>query len=217
MNDQILRALKNPAVIWVTISVTSFSAGYIVGKNRKKQMVYEVPPLDKYFDTSDLVTKSDFPVGVSAPVEKVITIIHEDDEPDVTISETVHEIEGWDYDQEIKTRSSDAPYVLHRDEFFQDELNYTQITLTYYSGDDIMVDDDDTPIYNHNQIIGTVRFGHGSGDENIFYVRNDKLRAEYEVVNDPRMYSSVVLGLEIEDNARTKDLQHSGPRRFREE
>ena len=38
-------------------------------------------------------------------------------------------------------------------------------------------------------------FGQISGDPNVLYVRNEKLRVEYEVTRDERMYKEVVTGL----------------------
>lgn len=115
----------------------------------------------------------------------------------------------WDYETELKRRTTTAPYILHKDEFYADELNYAQITLTYYAGDDILVDEEEAPIYNHNQIVGPMKFGHGSGDPNVFHVRNDKRRAEYEIIKDPEMYSVEVLGLSLERSEASKDLRHS--------
>lgn len=117
--------------------------------------------------------------------------------------------EEWDYEKEQLNRSSSEPYVIHKDEFYADELNYSQITLTYYAGDDIMVDDDDSPVYGYHMITGPLKFGHGSGDPNVVHVRNDKRKAEYEIVRDSGFYSKEVLGLEIENNARVSDLRHS--------
>lgn len=123
--------------------------------------------------------------------------------------------DDWDYEKEVRNRSTEAPYVLHRDEFYADEKGYSQITLTYYSGDNIMVDEDDSPIYSHELITGPMLFGHGSEDPNVFHVRNDKRRAEYEILYDPGLYSIEVLGLHIEDNQRAKDLKHSNNQKFR--
>lgn len=115
----------------------------------------------------------------------------------------------WDYEKELKSRSSSEPYVLHKDEFYEDELGYTQTTLTYYAGDNILVDEEDAPVYNHDMIVGPMLFGHGSSDPNVFHVRNDKRKAEYEILLDPGLYSVEVLGLNIEDNQRVKDIKHS--------
>ena len=129
--------------------------------------------------------------------------------------------DDWDYEAELKKRTNTEPYILHRDEFFEEEVGYHQSTLTYYAGDDILVDEDDSPIYNHASVTGPLKFGHGSGDPNVFYVRNDKRRAEYEILKHEGLYSTEVLGLDIEDNMRVRnkrerDLKHSD-RKFRME
>lgn len=125
--------------------------------------------------------------------------------------------DDWDYDTELKNRSSDVPYVIHKDEFWNEEMGFTQTTLTYYAGDNIMADQDDKPIYNHEAVVGPLKFGHGSGDENVFHVRNEKLKAEYEILHDRGLFSVEVLGLEIENNARAVDVRHSGNRKSRQE
>lgn len=124
--------------------------------------------------------------------------------------------EGWDYEVERLRRNSTEPYVLHRDEFFDNDTEYAQVTLTYYAGDDILADENGAPVYNRERVIGELRFGHGSDDPNVFYVRNARRRCEYEVVHDDGLYSVEVEGLDIEDNQRAKDLKHSnGPPKFR--
>lgn len=123
--------------------------------------------------------------------------------------------DGWIYEEELKTRTEIRPYVIHEDEYFQNEKDYSQIVLTYYAGDDIMVDEADKPIYNHTDVVGELRFGHGSGDPNVFFVRNDKRHAEYEIMREGGLYSVEVLGHEIESNDRAKNVQHSKLDKFR--
>lgn len=139
------------------------------------------------------------------------------EEPLITVSEFPDD--DWDYEAEIESRTSNAPYVIHKDEFYADEMNYTQLMLTYYMEDDIMADEDDSPVYNYNTVVGELKFGHGSDDPDVFYVRNDRRRAEYEITRLPELYSRAVLGLEIEDNQRVAKLKHShsGPLKFRME
>jgi hypothetical protein len=115
----------------------------------------------------------------------------------------------WNYEEEIRNRTPDRPHVIHKDEFFEADNGYHQESIVYYSGDDILVDQDNSPIYNHNKVVGEMKFGHGSDDPNVVYIRNDRLRAEYEVFCDPGLYSVEVLGLQIEDNVRVKNLKHS--------
>lgn len=122
----------------------------------------------------------------------------------------------WDYEKEVAGRDSDEPYILHRDEYFEDENGYSQTTLTYYEGDDILTDSEDTPIYGHEALTGPMSFGHGSDDPNTFYVRNEKLKADYEILRDPGMFSKIVLGLDADEEVENEiKHSHSSLRKFR--
>lgn len=117
----------------------------------------------------------------------------------------------WDYEEELKTRGPDRPFIVHRDEYFSQEADgYSQSTLTWYNGDSILVDEHDVPIYGHENIVGELIFGKGSGDKNVVYVRNDKLEAEYEVLFDPGSYLVEVLGEQVESSLSSpEDIRHS--------
>lgn len=140
----------------------------------------------------------------------------DDDEPEI-ITQNVFAGDDidWDHEEELKTRSEEKPYILHKDEFYENEKDYTQVTLTYYAGDNIVASEDDQIVYNHEQQTGPLRFGHGSGDTKVLYVRNDKSKAEYEIIRHEGLFSVEVLGLEIEDNARASDLRHERVSKFR--
>ena len=118
----------------------------------------------------------------------------------------------WDYQKELASRSSERPYIIHKDEFYSEESGYTQTTLTYYSGDDIMADENDSPVYNYQTVTGPLHFGHGSQDPNVVYVRNDKRMAEYEILFDHGMFVVEVMGMEDEQSTRARDLKHSAPK-----
>lgn len=116
--------------------------------------------------------------------------------------------DDWDYDVEVPKRTEERPYIIHRDEFFADELGFRQSSLTYYAGDNILCDEKDQPIYNHEMVAGTLRFGHGSRDQSIVYVRNHQFEAEYEIILDDGYYQTEVLGAVIEDEMKHGDLRH---------
>jgi hypothetical protein len=98
-----------------------------------------------------------------------------------------------------------APYVISWDEFASAVLEYDQDTLTYFEKDDILVDGRDDAV---NDVDGTVglanleRFGDQSKDNNIVYVRNDKLGLDFEIVRSKGSYAKEVLGF----------IEHSEPR-----
>lgn len=124
--------------------------------------------------------------------------------------------DDWDYDHEVQKRGDRDPYIIHRDEFMDEESGFSQSSLTYYRGDNILCDEKDAPIYNHEFIAGTLRFGHGSKDPNIVYVRNPQLQAEYEIILDTGYYEIEVLGATLEDQAE-RDLRHTSLPRFRKD
>ncbi len=150
--------------------------------------------------------------------ERLTKAMMSSNEPDEVVMQSVfaENNDDWDYEKEIKTRSAEQPYVIHKDEFYADELGYTQTTLCYYAGDNIMADEEDAPVYNHERVTGPLNFGHGSSDPNVFHVRNDKRRAEYEILFHEGLYSEEVLGHEIEHNQRVqKDIRHADYRKFK--
>lgn len=193
-----------------------------------EQLSFDYEAMETYITSQEVKLGIEHPVqhedDKEVPLETIIvgkhiieqtiegmTTTEEVEEPEDVVKRTIFagSDDEWDYDKEVKSRSSAQPYVIHKDEFYADELGYTQNTLTYYSGDNILVDEDDTPVYNHDMIVGPMLFGHGSGDPNVFHVRNDKRKAEYEILYDSGLYSIEVLGLAIEDNQRVRDLKHS--------
>jgi hypothetical protein len=120
--------------------------------------------------------------------------------------------EGWDYATELAKRIDDRiakrAYVIHEDE--RQELDYSETEFTYYEGDDVMCDSDDRIIEKPELIIGDdfrEQFGHGSGDPNAVYIRNDQLAADIEVTSTPGMYSVEVQGLEGDWDGVTDSMQ----------
>lgn len=123
----------------------------------------------------------------------------------------------WDYDQELRIRAEnpDKPYILHHDEYFENETEFEQSTLTYYTGDDTLVDEQSMPVGDDASVVGLdalTAFGHGSKDKNVVYVRNEALEMDFEIVKDERKFSVHVLG--FDDNDEGESLTHS-QRRFR--
>lgn len=108
--------------------------------------------------------------------------------------------EGWDYDTERSKRTAGKPYVIHRDE--QEEMpGLSQSTFTYYEGDDVLCDERDRVVDARDEILGDFveKFGHGSGDPNVVYVRNEELGVEIEVCRSPNSYAEEVHGFKHSD------------------
>lgn len=115
----------------------------------------------------------------------------------------------WDYAIEIKNRSPEVPYVIHHDEFVENQPDYDQTTLTYYEEDDVLADTDDSIIEDTDALIclGNLnKFGHGSNDPNIVYIRNDERQLNIEVCRSGGSYAEEVHGMKHSDESR-----HSRP------
>jgi hypothetical protein len=102
----------------------------------------------------------------------------------------------WDYPAELAARTPDEPYVIHHDEFGGTE-EYGQVTYTYYAGDDVLVGEDERPLPHADAVVGqnNLKWGHGSGNIDVVFVRNDKLQLEMEICRVPTSYEEEVLGL----------------------
>lgn len=103
----------------------------------------------------------------------------------------------WDYVEERKKRSPDAPYVIHVDE--RAELDYDEVSLTYYEADDVLCNERDEIVDPNDRDIqvgeGNLnKFGHGSEDPNVVYIRNDRLELQFEIVRSPNAYAEEVHG-----------------------
>jgi hypothetical protein len=118
------------------------------------------------------------------------------------------ELEEFDYAAEVDKRNPDEPYIITHDEFMENENGFTQGTMTYYNGDDILTDDKDVPVPDIEEIVGSealTKFGYGSRDRNVVYVRNEKIETDFEITLSQGEFAKEVAG-----------FQHSAPiRRFR--
>lgn len=88
------------------------------------------------------------------------------------------------------------PYVITFEQFNEEYDRYDKVTMTYYAGDDTLADEYEGIVDDVNNLVGDAltRFGEGSSDPDIVYVRNDSLEIDYEVIKSEGSYSDIVLG-----------------------
>jgi hypothetical protein len=73
----------------------------------------------------------------------------------------------------------------------------------------------DEVIDEQDELIGLAnlsRFGHGSGDPNIVYVRNEEKKLDIEIVHSDRKYAVEVHGF-ADDEIRHSSMKRRSPRR----
>jgi hypothetical protein len=109
---------------------------------------------------------------------------------------------GWDYKTELEGRLAGQPYVIHQDEFSNHETGYSQTTYTYYDVDDVLVDEGNGhPLPHADIIVGVdnLKFGHGTDDVDVVFVRNDRLELEMEICRVHDSYEEKVLGIDPDE------------------
>lgn len=85
---------------------------------------------------------------------------------------------------------SDKPYVISPEEYEESD-DYTLISLTCYS-DGILVDDEDEIMKDTEETVGEDFVNHfGDYENDTVFVRNDRLRCDYEILKDHRSFKDV--------------------------
>lgn len=107
------------------------------------------------------------------------TVVDEDAEPDS------------EKEEENESMSNDKPYTISPEEFGE-MYDYEKISLTYYA-DGVLADDDDELVDDIEEVVGAeslTKFGEYEDDS--VFVRNDRLKCDYEILLDQRKYSDVI-------------------------
>lgn len=175
---------------------------------------------EELVDVEEIIDEVNSNVSEQIDYNKVEPEDEDEPEVEVTVVRNVFQSapdDQWVYDDEIALREQNPgdPYVIHHDEFMNNEKDYSQETLTYYKGDDIVADQEDKPIYNYAGLMGSLKFGHGSGDPNVVYIRNDSIHMEWEVLLHESSFEVEVMGLVVEEQYEEADIKHANVRRFR--
>lgn len=90
---------------------------------------------------------------------------------------------------ELKPKNDrlDKPYVISPDAFGEFE-NYERIGLIYYS-DNVLTDEDDEIVDDIENIVGFEALSHfGEYEEDSVYVRNDRIKCDFEILKDNKEY-----------------------------
>ena len=97
------------------------------------------------------------------------------------------------YTEEKKPAPVQEPHIISPEEF-GDQDEYDEISLTYYA-DGTVTDDNDRAMSEDEveETIGKESLTHfGEYEDDSIFVRNDRLKADYEVLMDQRSYADVL-------------------------
>lgn len=120
---------------------------------------------------------------------------------------------NWDAESELALRETlepGVPYVISQQEYFENEHDYQQQTLTYFEGDAVLLDAQEKPIDEVDMVVGESnleRFGQGSTDRNIVHIRNTKIPMDFEVIRSEGKYTEEVLGFKHSDEPNVRRMR----------
>lgn len=78
-------------------------------------------------------------------------------------------------------------------EYFNNDVNFEQLSLTYYEMDNILVDEKNEVVPNPESILGYTAL-RDTADKNIFYVRNFDKKIDLEVIRTDESYYESLVG-----------------------
>lgn len=91
----------------------------------------------------------------------------------------------------VSNIGTDKPVVISPYEFGELE-DYDQFSLTYYA-DGVLTDENDCLIEDVESIVGSESLTHfGEYEDDSVFVRNDRLKTDYEILRDQRNYTDVL-------------------------
>ncbi len=206
---------KNSAPILVGLLSFAGRIGYEYAKTLFNGSVVAVIPAEPKgnemnSETEDMVI-NDESLDLSAEDHEHLVLVEDVKEHLVNIFSTPSQ---WNEEHELAHRTSENPYVITVDEYVNNDFDYKQSTVTYYEEDDILSDINDVPVYNWPSLLGDLKWGHGSNNKDVVYIRNEKHKEEWEVLLHHGSYEVEVQGLHEEDG----ELKHAQNRvlKFRE-
>ena len=105
------------------------------------------------------------------------------------------------------------PFIITNHEFMENEAAHTQVTVTYFEGDDVVSDERDQAVSDVDDTIGNEnlqKFGKKSNDPNVVYVRNFKLGMDFEVLRSRGKFTEEVLGFIEHSDSRNRIRKFRG-------
>lgn len=167
-------------IIFVLGAATGSAVTWQFAKKKYERIAEEEVFSKREQDMADVEITVEPKPSVEASLKKF------EEKPDISTYAGILKNEA--YVPEGTEMAENKPYVISPEEFGEFE-DYDTISLTYYA-DQVLVDDGGDKIEDVDDVVGMeslTRFGEYEDDS--VFVRNDRLRCDYEILMDERIYS----------------------------
>lgn len=195
----------NMKIVAVVSSLVGLAAGGAAGffvANKRLEVKYknlaekEIAEAKEYYRILNKTDEFSTPERAAEALEVDIT-----DPDDVTDEDLAAVVEGLRYGR-VSDTPPGAPRVISVEEFTAGEAGFAQATLTYYQGDDTLVDEGERVIDDIERTVGRNnlgRFGFRSNDPRAVYIRCPGENMDFEVVLHDGTYAEQLGDLDVED------------------
>ena len=181
-----------------TIGVaTGASVTYIlIKKHFKKIADDEIDTMREYFQNKRAEEADALKEEPDEAEVKEARDEHQEDKPNIREYASLIKKENYtNYsdttaDKKKEVDDVEKPYVITPEEF--GELDYSTISLTYYS-DGVLTYESDELVEDVDDIVGADFAEHfGEYEDDSVFIRNDRMKTDFEILVDKRNYSDVV-------------------------
>ena len=181
-----------------TIGVaTGASVTYIlIKKHFKKIADDEIDTMREYFQNKRAEEANALEEEPDEAEVKEARDEHQEDKPNIREYTSLIKKENYtNYsdttaDKKKEVDDVEKPYVITPEEF--GELDYSTISLTYYS-DGVLTYESDELVEDVDDIVGADFAEHfGEYEDDSVFIRNDRMKTDFEILVDKRNYSDVV-------------------------
>ena len=185
------------AVAFAVGVATGASVTYIlIKKHFKKIADDEIDTMREYFQNKRAEEANALEEEPDEAEVKEARDEHQEDKPNIREYASLIKKENYtNYsdttaDKKKEVDDVEKPYVITPEEF--GELDYSTISLTYYS-DGVLTYESDELVEDVDDIVGADFAEHfGEYEDDSVFIRNDRMKTDFEILVDKRNYSDVV-------------------------
>lgn len=141
------------------------------------------------FDPEYVALNSDYIIEQAEGMRSLVN-----DKAEKNVEETMAE-------REHPTEEDSVPYEISDSEFINGYPNYDKVSITYYDEDLVVADDlTNEMIVDPEKLIGEDYLHYfSSGDDDVIYIRNDKISTDFELTRYEGSFSKDILGIKEEE------------------
>ena len=185
-------------LIFASGAVVGSIATWMLVKTKYERIANEeIESVKKVYSKRETAVKDDAVLQKDSDEAAVKPTIYETKEYLETIKENGYRKE--ENKEEGDPDMNDSPYVISPDEFGNLD-DHTCVSLSYYA-DGVLADDWDTVVIDPIEEVGPDIASHfGEYEEDTVYVRNEKLKVDYEICRDLRTFAEVMGDMAIDQS-----------------